>query len=90
MDGCKRCEDLERLAFRLLQERDAFRDAVAWPEGGGSLRMIREKALEAVEKAVITEALKQTKGNQLKASRLLRVSYKTLLNKVRGYDIFLS
>ncbi|MFN3535026.1 MAG: sigma-54 interaction domain-containing protein, partial [Desulfatiglandales bacterium] len=41
----------------------------------------------AAEKHKIIEALRLTKGNKLKASKLLKVSYKTLLTKIKNYGI---
>lgn len=36
---------------------------------------------------MITKILNQTSGNKTKAAQILGVSYKTLLNKVKEYNI---
>lgn len=40
-----------------------------------------------VEKALLTEALKHTGGNKNQASRLLKIDYKTIQNKIKKYRI---
>ena len=41
----------------------------------------------ALERTLITSALKQTGGNRSQAARLLEISYKTLVYKIRDYEI---
>lgn len=53
----------------------------------GTLEGVAKKALKIAETRRIVEALKQTKGNKSKAAELLRVSYKTLLTKIKEYSI---
>jgi DNA-binding NtrC family response regulator len=53
----------------------------------GTLEDVAKKALKIAETQRIAEALRQTKGNKSKASELLRVSYKTLLTKIKEYGI---
>ena len=53
----------------------------------GTLEDVAKKALKIAETQRIVEALRQTKGNKSKASELLRVSYKTLLTKIKEYGI---
>ena len=52
-----------------------------------SLKEVRKKALDRVEKAVITHVLDQTGWNRTKASTILKISYKTLLYKIRDLNI---
>jgi DNA-binding NtrC family response regulator len=52
-----------------------------------SLHSVGEEAARKAEKAKIHDALKRTGGNKSKAALLLQVSYKTLLNKIKGYGI---
>jgi len=52
-----------------------------------ALKDVRKKALGIVEKEVISSVLKRTGGNKSKASRILAVSYKTLLSKIKELDI---
>jgi transcriptional regulator with PAS, ATPase and Fis domain len=52
-----------------------------------SLKDVRKKAIGIVEKEVISSVLEKTGGNKSKASRILGVSYKTLLSKIKALDI---
>lgn len=61
--------------------RDIFND------NSFSLKSVKKKATDRVEKEVITHVLKKTDWNRSKASRILKVSYKTLLNKISELDI---
>ncbi|KWT75945.1 helix-turn-helix domain-containing protein [Candidatus Magnetominusculus xianensis] len=52
-----------------------------------TLRELREQAVAEVEAKAITQALKLSKGNKSIASKLLNVTYKTLLTKIKQYNI---
>ncbi|MBF0554152.1 MAG: hypothetical protein HQK96_06270 [Nitrospirae bacterium] len=52
-----------------------------------TLRELREQAVADVEAKAITRALKLSKGNKSTASRILDVDYKTLLTKIKRYNI---
>jgi two-component system response regulator AtoC len=52
-----------------------------------SLKKIRKKALDVIEKEVISHVLNQTGWNRTKASSILKISYKTLLYKISDLDI---
>jgi DNA-binding NtrC family response regulator len=52
-----------------------------------SLKSVKKKATDRVEKEIITHVLKKTDWNRSKASRILKVSYKTLLNKISELNI---
>ncbi|BCB96108.1 acetoacetate metabolism regulatory protein AtoC [Dissulfurispira thermophila] len=52
-----------------------------------SLHEVGESAAKSAEKAQIEAVLMQTKGNKSRAAEILKVSYKTLLNKIKEYDI---
>lgn len=52
-----------------------------------SLHEIAESATRTAEKAKIEEVLKETGGNKTRASEILKVSYKTLLTKIKEYGI---
>lgn len=47
-----------------------------------SLKRIKKKATNRVEKEVITYILEKTAWNKSTASKILKISYKTLLNKI--------
>jgi two-component system response regulator AtoC len=53
----------------------------------GALEETVREAVRIVESQRIARALKETRGNKSKASELLRVSYKTLLTKIKEYGI---
>ncbi len=55
-----------------------------------SLHEVAESAARHAEKLQIENALRLTKGNKSKAAEMLKVSYKTLLNKIKEYGINLS
>jgi len=52
-----------------------------------SLKKIRKKTMDIIEKEVISHVLSQTGWNRTKASKLLKISYKTLLYKISDLDI---
>lgn len=52
-----------------------------------SLKKVRKKALDQVEKEVITYVLEKTGWNRSKATKILNISYKTLLYKIKDLDI---
>lgn len=47
-----------------------------------SLKSVKKKAVDRVEKEVISYVLEKTDWNRSKACKILKVSYKTLLNKI--------
>ncbi len=52
-----------------------------------SFRDVVAGHVEDVEKMLLTEALKHTGGNKNQASRLLKIDYKTIHNKIKKYGI---
>jgi len=52
-----------------------------------SLKSVRKKAIDRIEKEVISHVLGKTDWNRSKASKILKVSYKTLLNKITELNI---
>ena len=52
-----------------------------------SLKKVRKKALDRVEKEVISYVLEKTGWNRSKAAKILNISYKTLLYKIKDLDI---
>ena len=54
---------------------------------GKSLEYTAKLASREAETVRIKQALSQTGGNKSKASELLKVSYKTLLTKIKDYGI---
>jgi len=54
---------------------------------GEGLRDIARRAAREAERTALAEVLERVRGNRLEASRILRVSYKTILNKVTEYGL---
>jgi len=52
-----------------------------------SLREISQQVAERAERKAIEEALEHTQGNKKAAARLLQVSYKGLLGKIKAYGL---
>ncbi len=52
-----------------------------------SLKKVRKKALDRVETEVISYVLEKTGWNRSKASKILNISYKTLLYKIKDLSI---
>jgi DNA-binding NtrC family response regulator len=53
----------------------------------GSLEQTAKEALKIAESRRIKKALEDTHGNKSRAAELLKVSYKTLLTKIKDYEI---
>jgi DNA-binding NtrC family response regulator len=53
----------------------------------GPLHTVAEAAIRIVESRRIKQVLKQTGGNKSRASEILQVSYKTLLTKIKDYQL---
>lgn len=60
-------------------------DLQALHDASLSLTEVASRAAMRAEIDLITSVMNQTKGNKTKAARLLGVSYKTLLNKIKDY-----
>ena len=56
-------------------------------DGDFSLRAIRKKASDIVEKRVISQVLAKTGWNRSKATKILGISYKTLLYKIQKFGL---
>jgi DNA-binding NtrC family response regulator len=52
-----------------------------------SLKKVRKKAMDQVEKEVISYVLSKTGWNRSKATKILKISYKTLLYKIKELGI---
>jgi two-component system response regulator AtoC len=52
-----------------------------------SLKQARNRALRHAEKQVIAKTISRTRGNKKQAAELLQISYKSLLNKTKIYDL---
>jgi two-component system response regulator AtoC len=52
-----------------------------------SLKKVRKKTQARVEKEVISYVLEKTSWHRGKAAKILNISYKTLLNRIKDLDI---
>jgi DNA-binding NtrC family response regulator len=66
-----------------VTEPDVVRDL----DTSGTLSEVAERAVSFVERRKILEALSANEGNKSKTADVLGVSYKTLLTKIKEYDI---
>ncbi|MGD0281049.1 MAG: sigma-54 dependent transcriptional regulator [Dissulfurispiraceae bacterium] len=57
------------------------------PVSDAPLSEIAQSAVKTAEKSRIETVLTQTGGNKSRAAEILKVSYKTLLTKIKGYGI---
>lgn len=78
-----RAEDLN-FAFEARKRTDDF---VRFLDLSGSLTDVSSRASRAAEKVKIKQALELSSWNKTQAAQMLDVSYKTLLNKVKEYEL---
>jgi len=57
------------------------------PAEGASLKEATQKAIQRTERALIKSALDKTNWNRKKAALLLEISYRSLLYKIKEYEI---
>ena len=80
----------EQLAIQDLQASAGAGSVPAeWasPAAGGDLKTLVRGLKDEAEMKAISEALQRTNWNRKAASRLLKISYKALLYKIRGYGL---
>jgi transcriptional regulator with PAS, ATPase and Fis domain len=56
-------------------------------KGSFSLKSIKKDAVDKIEKEVISYVLGRTEWNRSKAAKILKISYKTMLNKISELNI---
>ena len=67
----------------VLEESEGLR----WIDLSGTLSEVSERASRYVERRKISEALKTNNGHKSRTAEDLGVSYKTLLTKIKDYDL---
>ncbi|MCK4417161.1 MAG: sigma-54-dependent Fis family transcriptional regulator [Candidatus Latescibacteria bacterium] len=78
------CDDLIEPAHLLFDEAYVVSSG---SDVSVSLKDIAKKAISEVEKSAIKRVLRETKSNKSKAAKILQVDYKTLLSKIKSYEI---
>lgn len=84
------CEGTEILPEDLHLTFHSRSSSVEIPEGfdlAGTLSEASLRAMMLVERAKISQALRQARWNKTKAAQALGVGYKTLLNKIKEYEL---
>lgn len=87
--ACILADTLELQARDLGLQRTASRELSAIDELNlsGTLSEANARAVELIERRMIGRALSEHDGNKTRAADALGVSYKTLLNKIKDYQI---
>jgi two-component system response regulator AtoC len=70
-----------------LGSGDANGHVPAAKSGGVSLKTVARKAAQAAEREAILRALEQTRWNRLQAAKLLNISYRALLYKIKDAEL---
>jgi DNA-binding NtrC family response regulator len=78
---------LEPRDLGLLPETRSAPSSVSDLDTSGTLSEVAERAVRFVERTKIIEALGTCDGNKSRAAEVLGVSYKTLLTKIKEYDV---
>jgi two-component system, NtrC family, response regulator AtoC len=75
--------------FRLIEGLPSLSEirGVIGTAGNYGLKSIRAKCVCAIDQNLVAKVLHQTNWNRKKAARLLGISYKSLLNKIKAYDL---
>lgn len=75
----------------IIKEIKSLSKHISIPDGGKkeviSLKEINKEAIQRVEKEAIYRALEQTNWNRKKTANILKISYKSLLNKMKELGI---
>ncbi len=71
----------------VLSKQSIFEPAKRSLSTEGTLETVAKEALRIAETHRIVNALRETRGNKSKAAEILKVSYKTLLTKIKEYGI---
>ena len=69
------------------QEESAPEEDTEETENFPSLKEVRDRAVQKAEKEIIERVLEETRWNRKEASRLLQISYRSLLYKMKDLDI---
>ena len=70
-----------------FQDRNRSEEFVHFLDLSGSLSDVSNRAASVAEKATIKQVRDLSNWNKTQAAEMLNVSYKTLLNKVKEYEL---
>jgi two-component system response regulator AtoC len=79
--------DHDRIDLDQLPTLPASASPTAVPNPGESLDLSVKRRTDALERVLIREALARTHGNRTRAAKLLDLSHRALLYKIREYGI---
>jgi DNA-binding NtrC family response regulator len=79
--------DLGLGELRRADSPESRSDALSEADLSGTLAEATERAVSAVERRKISDALAASGGNKTRAAEALGVSYKTLLTKIKDYEL---
>jgi two-component system response regulator AtoC len=82
-----RTEELALKGASIVDVLLDFKGEYSSDQAAFSLKKITKKATDRIEKEVISFVLDKTGWNRTNASKILKISYKTLLYKISGLDI---
>lgn len=71
----------QNLPIKIRENKDPIRETLE----SGDLSI--KKSMRVIEEELIRRALKQTKGNRTAACKILEISHRALLYKIKAYDI---
>jgi len=83
----RRTEELALKGASIVDVFLDFKGDYSSDEASFSLKKVTKKATDRIEKEIISFVLDKTGWNRTKASKILKISYKTLLYKISGLDI---
>jgi DNA-binding NtrC family response regulator len=82
------CDGMSLLPEHLgLRKPPAAEPAESEDQTGKTLQEVSEAAVRKAESRLIRKVLQETGGNKSRAATILQVSYKTLLTKIKEYEI---
>ena len=70
-----------------VEQLPALSTPVARPDGASPLDLSVKRRTEELERVLIKEALERTRGNRTRAAKLLDLSHRALLYKIRDYGL---
>lgn len=76
-------------AYNIVDNDDGLNDIKTFLQKTDtySLKSVRHEFIFAIEKRLVGKALERARGNRKKAAKLLEISYKSLLNKMKSFSV---